>query len=515
MNVQVARGGMVLAQPASDLPPEALHNGAVAYADGTIVAVGPWPDIAGAFPSAAVLGSSADVVIPGFVNSHHHVGVTPFQLGAPDLPLELWSLARNGVPPVDPYLDTLVAAFGMVESGITTVHHIQSRLGVTSQWDRSIAEVLRAYSDVGMRVTYSVGLRDQSFFVQGDDSIFLHSLPNPLAVQARTSIQDSSLPPREHLQRYFVQLYEACGSNKSDMVRIQLAPLNLHWCSDDALAAVRDLSEQYDVGIHMHLLETAFQKMYAHARTGMSAVAHLDQLGLLSPRFTLGHGVWLTESDISTLAERDVLLCHNPSSNLRLRSGVAPLNDILAGGLGVALGIDEAGINDDRDMFQEMRLALNLHRVPGLATRVPTASDVWRMATEVGARSTGFGDEVGVLRVGAKADFSILDWSAVTGAYLDAHVSFLDALVRRAKPHSITTVVIGGTVVYDGGHFTGVDREAALSELTERMQHVDADDVEKRRTLSEELEPYVRSFYDEWTVDLRTDHPFYGMNARR
>jgi cytosine/adenosine deaminase-related metal-dependent hydrolase len=485
----------------------------MAYADGQIVAIGTWPEVSEAFPSSAVLGSGRDVIIPGLVNSHHHVGLTPFQLGAPDLPLELWSLARNGVPKVDPYLDTLVSAFEMIQSGVTTVHHIQGRLGVTSNWEHHVQEVLRAYHDVGMRVTYSVGFRDQSFFVQGKDDEFLAKLPRELAIRAIDSTRDTSLPIVEHLKRFFVELYESHGRNESPKVRIQLAPLNLHWCSDSSLELIRDMSEKYDVGIHMHLLETNFQKTYAQRRTGVSAVEHLDHLGILSPRFTLGHGVWLTEADISILSKRDVVVCHNPSSNLRLRSGIAPIKTMLEHGLAVALGIDEAGLNDDRDMFQEMRLALNLHRVPGLTSDVPTALDVWQMATTNGARSAGYSNQIGVLKVGAMADFSMISASSIAGAYLDPSVSVLDSIVRRGKPIDMAAVVIAGDVVFEHGRFTGVDRETVFRELSERMTNGDESDLQRRRALSAELEPYVRHFYDGWE-ESQTNVPFYGMNSR-
>src|SRR4029450_8179110 len=104
----------------------------------------------------------------------------------------------------------------------------------------------------------------------------------------------------------------------------------------------------------MQLLETASQKESAPPRPGTTALRHLYGLGLLGPRITLGHGVWLTEDDIELAAATNTMICHNASSNLRLRSGVAPLNHFRAQGVRVGLGLDEAGINDDRDMFQEM-----------------------------------------------------------------------------------------------------------------------------------------------------------------
>lgn len=141
------------------------------------------------------------------------------------------------------------------------------------------------------------------------------------------------------------------------------------------------LAEETGAPMHMHLLETPYQKDYARRRTGGSALAHIDRFGLVGPQLTIGHGVWMTGDDLDLLAERGGCLCHNCSSNLRLKSGIADLNGFLASCVPVALGIDEAGINDDRDMLQEMRLALTLHRPPPDTTpraRLLRRSCAWR-----------------------------------------------------------------------------------------------------------------------------------------
>jgi len=245
---------------------------------------------------------------------------------------------------------------------------------------RSIAEhILKAYQDIGMRVSYSYALRDQNRLVYEADDAFIERLPPGLAPQVAAYLQAQAIPVEDHLG-LFVDLWERW--NNRERIRIQLAPANLHWCSDEALKALREYAAKYRVGLHMHLVETAYQKEYARRRTGTTAACYLEDLGLLGPHMTLGHGVWLTEEDIERVAATGTMICHNASSNLRLRSGVAPLNDWTAHGVRVALGLDEAGINDDRDMLQEMRLVLRLHRVPGMDDVVPTAAQVFQMATE-------------------------------------------------------------------------------------------------------------------------------------
>jgi cytosine/adenosine deaminase-related metal-dependent hydrolase len=243
----------------------------------------------------------------------------------------------------------------------------------------SIAEeILRAYEHIGMRVSYSYALRDQNRLVYEADEAFIERLPADIAPQVAALLGGQVIPIEDHLL-LFIDLWERW--NSQERIRIQLAPANLHWCSDEALKALREYSGKYRVGMHMHLVETAYQKEYAQRRTGMTAVRYLDEMGLLGSNMTLGHGVWVTEADIDRLAETGTMVCHNASSNLRLRSGVAPLNRWTARGVRVALGLDEAGINDDRDMLQEMRLVLRLHRVPGMEDVVPTCAQVLQMAT--------------------------------------------------------------------------------------------------------------------------------------
>jgi cytosine/adenosine deaminase-related metal-dependent hydrolase len=296
-------------------------------------------------------------------------------------------------------------------------------------------------------------------------------------------------------------------------VRIQLAPANLHWCSDAALAALGECSAAHGVGMHMHVNETAYQREYARRRTGGTATEHLDRLGLLSPRLTMGHGVWLNESDIERIAGRGAMICTNPSSNLRLRSGIAPLNRFLAAGVRLGLGLDEAGVNDDRDMLQEMRLALRLHRVPGMDDDVPTSAQVFRMATEDGAATTPFGDRIGVLAVGRAADLVLLPWRHVAYPYLEAGTPVLDAVVHRARASAIDTVLVAGEVVLREGRVTRVDKAGALEELAAALRRPLSLEEEQRRRLARAVFPHVRRFYEGW-LDPASLDPFYRPNSR-
>ena len=369
--ITLVRGGRVILGVDDRGEASVIEDGAVLAQDGTILEVGPYRDLARRYRADQILGSEAHVVCPGFVNAHHHVGLTPLQLGSPDLPLELWLVRRLASRLVDPYLDTLYSAFEMLASGVTTVQHLHGRTPrPVSRIVDVAADVIRAYQDIGMRVSYSYGLRDQNRLVYEDDEAFLRRLPEELATPTREFLAEQTLDIEESLSVFEELRAKYTGV---DRVGIQLAPVNLHWCSDRAIERTVETARRHGVPMHMHLLETPFQKEYARRRTGGSAVRHLHRLGALGPDMTLGHGVWASEADIELMAETGTCLCHNCSSNLRLRSGIAPLNAYRRQGVRVALGIDEAGINDDRDMLQEMRLALRVHRIPGLREELVTA----------------------------------------------------------------------------------------------------------------------------------------------
>ena len=491
---------------------EEIADGALIQEDGVITEIGTYDDLRRKHPSLPVVGSGREVMLPGFVNAHHHVGLTPLQLGSPDMPLELWFVTRMVARNVNPYLDTLYSAFEMIGSGITTVQHLHGWApGKLPDVENRAGEIIRAYEDIGMRVSYCFALRDQNRLVYQADQDFIASLPPELRGPMQRWFDRFQLSLEDNLD-LFRNLHRS--HNAKRRVRVQLAPANLHWCSDKALAAMAELSRSHNAPIHMHLVETAYQKEYARRRGGGTAVEYLDRFGMLGPNMTLGHGVWLTEKDLDRVAETGTCICHNCSSNFRLRSGVAPLNRFEAKGINTAIGLDEAGINDDRDMLQELRLVLRAHRVPGMGdNEVPGMGQVLRMATVGGARTTSWRDSLGTLEVGKGADLSLIDWDSVAYPYLDELTPTLDALVQRAKASAVRAVMCDGEVIYQEGRFTRVDRDSALKALHDDLSRALADDEVERRKLSKALLPHAKRFYADY-IDPSRHEPFYRPSSR-
>lgn len=490
--------------------PIVIEDGAVLSRGGTIAAAGSLDEMKRLAPQAAVRSYPDHVMLPGFVNSHHHVGLTPLQLGSPDHALELWFASRMPARRVDLYLDTLYSAFEMIASGITTVQHIHGWMqGGYDAVHGAASKVLGAYRDLGMRASYCYAVREQNRLVYEADEAFCERLPGPLGADLLAYLKSQALPFQDFLTLFDQLTRENEGQR---LTRIQLAPANLHWCTDEGLLALNEKSKAAGVPMHMHLLETAYQKEYAMRRTGKTAVRHLHDLGLLSPRMTLGHGVWLTEEDIDIAADTGTCICHNCSSNFRLRSGIAPLNFFEKKGITVGMGLDEAGINDDRDMLQEMRLALRVHRTPGMEDDVPTCPQVLKMATESGARTTAFGEQIGRLDPGRFFDAVLINWKTATYPFQDPDIPMLDAVIQRAKTSAVDAVYIDGELVYAEGRFTRIDRDQVLTEIAETLSRPRTPDEVARRELGNAVFPHVKSFYDGYIRDGE-GKPFYGQSA--
>ncbi|HZU89028.1 MAG TPA: amidohydrolase family protein [Stellaceae bacterium] len=513
MPSSLIRGLAIVTGPVDRRQWRQIADGAVLQRDGVIEEIGPFAELSERHPQVPVIGSGRHIVLPGFVNAHHHIGLTPVQHGSPDMPLELWFVTRLVMRRVDLYLDTLYSAFEMIASGITTVQHLHGWLpGDLAAVEAGANEVIRAYQDIGMRVSYSFAVRDQNRLVYRDDKEFTDSLPAELRP-----------PLARHFARFPLSLadYGALFAHlharyrDQERVKIQLAPANLHWCSDQALTMLAEQAQRYDTPLHMHLVETPYQKEYARRRGGGTALDYIDRFGLLGPRLTLGHGVWLGEADLDRIAATGTHICHNCSSNFRLRSGLAPLNAFERRGINTAIGLDEAGINDDRDMLQEMRLVLRAHRVPGMdEEEVPSVGQVLRMATIGGALTTPFADRIGTLAVGKAADLVLIDRDRIAYPYLDPETPLLAAVIQRAKSDTVDLVMVAGEVIYEGGRFTRIDRAAALRELHQSLKRPLAADEIERRHLAKALLPHVRRFYAGY-FDPEAHLPYYRTSSRR
>lgn len=508
MNTTIVRGRQVVCGITGRDSAEVVADGAVVVQDGAIVEVGRYDELIGRYQPAEVIGSSRYVVIPGLINAHHHVGLTPFQLGSLDMPLETWIVARWALREVDPYLDTLWCAIQMIESGITTVqhNHMAARLPPEMGLYDAASQVLDAYDASGMRVAFSMFTRDQNHLVYEDDERFLSTLPSELADRARERI---NIRPAS-LEEYLSATAELHSRRSGPRTNIFVSPHNVHWCSDEMLKAMSDLARRLETGFHIHLQETIYQRMYGTRHWNKTPLAHLAELGTLGPEASCAHGVWLSESDLGILSETGTAICANPSSNLRLKSGVAPVNRLLERGVTVALGIDEAGINDDNDILQEMRMAQKIHREPGVASPHPTSHDIFRLVTSNAARVTFF-DDVGTIERGKRADLVLIDMERIEEPYLHPDTDVVDALIYRGKGLDVDTVLVDGEVILRDKKFLKADKAEVAARLKESLSRELTDREARAARLSEDILPYINRWFAEWELESGDGHYSYNL----
>ncbi len=509
MKTTIVRGRQVVCGITGRDSAEVIHGGAVVVREGAITEVGRYDELLDRYQPDEVIGSSRHVVIPGLINAHHHVGLTPFQLGSLDMPLETWIIARWALREVDPYLDTLWCAIQMIESGITTVqhNHMAARLPPEMSLYDAASQVLDAYDASGMRVAFSMFTRDQNFLVYEDDERFLSTLPSRLADRTRERLK---IRPTT-LEDYLSSTTELHARRSGPKTNIFVSPHNVHWCSDEMLTAMSDLARRLETEFHVHLQETIYQRMYGLRHWNKTPLAHLAELGTLGPEVSCAHGVWLSESDLDILAETQTAICANPSSNLRLKSGIAPVNRLLERGVNVALGIDEAGINDDNDILQEMRMAQKIHREPGVSSPHPTSHDIFRLATTNAAKVTLF-DDVGTIEPGKRADLVLIDMERIEEPYLHPDTDIVDALVYRGKGLDVDTVMVDGEVLLKDKKFLKMDKAEVVARLKESLSRELTDREVRGARLSEDILPYVNRWFSEWDLESGMGH--YSYNIR-
>lgn len=447
-----------------------------------IAAVGPAVAAPAGVPEVEARGG---LVLPGLVNAHTHAHNNLLRGLADGWTLEdllTHGPALNaGRTPEDHYLSAALGALEMLKTGCTAAYDLF--MAVPAPTEEGIEAVVRAYTDVGVRAVIAPAVADLVFHrtVPG----LIEALPADL----RQTVERLEAVPAQGLLRLTENAVRRWNGAAEGRIRVSVAPTIPGQCSDDFLAGCVRLVREYGVGLHTHLAETKIQVVAALRRWGKSLVARLGELGLLGPGFVGAHGVWLTEEDIGRLRDAGAAVAHNPASNLKLGSGIAPVREMLKHGLTVGLGTDGSMSSDNQDMFEAMRFAalVSSVRFPHEPADWIDARAVWQMATLGSARVLGWADELGAVEPGRKADLVVLRQGAV---FLRPLNHALNALVYAETGADVDTVLVGGRVVLEHGRVLTVDEarlEARAQEAAERLRAGNAGQWQ----LAVRLRPYV------------------------
>jgi cytosine/adenosine deaminase-related metal-dependent hydrolase len=406
------------------------------------------------------LGGPGLLALPALCNAHDHGrGLRPSAYGVADDAVELWVPGTYTLPPLDPYLVAAVALGRMAESGVGSIVHCH----LFRPPERIVAEaeaVARAARDIGVRVAFVVPLRDRNRLGYGDDDAILAHMD----AGSREAIAANFQRPLPDAREQIAAAGEIARRFGGEFFHVQFGPIGAEWCSDALLEAVAADSARTGLRVHMHLLESRQQREWAdHAYPG-GIVRHLDRIGLLSPRLAVAHGVWLRPDECTLLAQRGVTVSVNTTSNLRLKSGVAPMTAMRTAKLGVAFGMDALSLDDDDDMLRELRLAYRIHRGFGLDEVLDTAA-LFEAAMQRGPAIVCGDDSFGAIVPGAPADLMLLDYAAMTADAIDEVCDETEMVLARATAEHVQTLVVGGRKVVAEGRVHGLDLRSAEREL--------------------------------------------------
>jgi 5-methylthioadenosine/S-adenosylhomocysteine deaminase len=410
-----------------DAAATAIPGGAVAVSGDRIAAVGRAEDLE-AWQPRRVIDARGGIVMPGLVNTHTHAAMTCFRGLADDLPLMTW--LNEHIFPAEAALDddtvyrgALLACAEMILSGTTTF------------CDMYLFEdaVARAARQAGMRA------------VVGE---VLYDFPSP------------NYGPIEKGFEYTERLIEAYRGDP--LITIAVEPHSPYLCAPQLLERASELAGRNGLPLVIHLSETASEVETIRGRYGRTPVGHLARLGLLAPNMLGCHCVVLTAEDIELLARHGVKVSHNPESNMKLASGIAPVPQLLAAGLCVGLGTDGAASNNNLDMLLEMDTAAKLHKVSTLDPTALDAATVLRMATIDGARALGLGAKTGSLEAGKTADLIVIETDS---PHLTPMFNPASQLVYAARGSDVSASVINGRVVMQDRKILTFDVEQAMHDV--------------------------------------------------
>jgi cytosine/adenosine deaminase-related metal-dependent hydrolase len=420
---------------------------------------------------ASVCGTGAAageelLALPVPVNAHDHGrAVRTSSAGAAGKPLEAWLQYLALFPPTDPYLTAAVSLSNSALGGAGAVMMHYTRIQGFTGLPEEAAEVARAARDVGVRVGFAVSMKDRNPLVYGPADAILAALPQDAREEIERRFLRAPLPPKEQVALADAVAEAAAGPD----FNVQYGPNGVQWCSNALLEAVAEASARTGRRVHMHLLETCYQRAYLDRAYAGEVVRFLDTIGLLSPRLTLAHCVWARPDELELLSERGVTVVTNSSSNLHLQSGIAPAASMLACGCRLALGVDGRALDDDDDMLREMRLTRLLHAGTGFANAA-SQMQMLRSAVALGRLAVTNSLDGGLVVPGAPADLLLLDWGQLEDDRLRDDLDPLGLLFSRAASRHIREVIVGGRTIVKAGKVLGIDYDGMRREVLQQMR---------------------------------------------
>ncbi|AEG17132.1 amidohydrolase family protein [Methanobacterium paludis] len=380
-----------------------------------------------------VINAEKKVLIPGLVNTHTHLSMSLMRGLADDLPLDTW--LNDHIWPVEAnlngehcYAGALLACAEMIKSGTTCFNDMYFFMD----------SVAKAADEAGIRGMLSHGMIDL-----GDED------------KRKAEFKETK------------RIIEKCHDTADGRIKVSFGPHSPYTCSEELLEGVRKEADKYGLKIHIHASETQKEVedvLEAHRKRPFE---YLDEIGLLGEDVLAAHAVWLSDNEMEIIKERGVKLSHNPSSNMKLASGISPVSKLLEKGICVSLGTDGAASNNSLDLFEEMKTAALLQKVHTLDPTVLNAHEVFEMATINGAAALGLENGIGTIEVGKKADIVLVDMKTPSLTPFRNPVSHL---VYSANGADVDTVICNGEMLMKNRELQTIDEASVISLAEEASQ---------------------------------------------
>jgi 5-methylthioadenosine/S-adenosylhomocysteine deaminase len=464
---------------------EIIEKGTIAIDDNRITYVGPiqWTP---AGPFDRTIEADRLIAMPGMINAHCHSPANLVRGMMPSKPLEIWRAyyraSLRDMREGDFYASALLGGMEMLKNGATTV--LDHFFGNQACRFMGAGAAIQAMRDLGLRHVVSLTLSDKNY----EETIPLGETTVNLADEIKRMSASEAKTTNAWLDECeaFVETFHA----PERLTTACPGPSAVQRCTDELLCRSADIARKRNLPLHIHLAETKAQAVVGQQIYGTSLLKHLDSLGVLADNLSLAHSIWLEDSDVELFASSGATPVHNPASNLRIGSGLAPVKQFLSAGVHVGLGTDGSASNDGQNMFDAVRLAALIHNQAGTDfNHWVTPVQALAMATRNGARA--FGLDAGMLAPGKLADIILLKRD--TPAFTPLN-DVMSQLVFCENGSSVDSVIVNGELVVEGGRLTKVDEKEVLR-LAERARSRLEPSIQREMAAAKTLESKLSEMY--------------------
>ena len=383
-----------------------------------------------------IIDAEGKILLPGLINTHTHLSMTLFRGLADDLSLDSW--LNDHIWPMEAnlngdycYIGALLGAVELIKSGTTTFSDMYFYM----------EDVARAVEDAGIRAVLSYGMIDF-----GD------------AERREAEIKEN------------MALYDACNGMADGRIKVFFGPHSPYTASEELLVKVRELADEHNIGIHIHVSETQKEINDSLDERGIRPFEYLEKIGFLGPDVVAAHCVWLSDEEIEIIKKHGVKVSHNPCSNMKLASGVAPVSKLIENDICVSIGTDGASSNNNLDLIEELKTASLLQKVSTLDPKVLTSDEAIEMATIKGAEALGLGDEIGSIEVGKKADIILIDTNSAN--MVPDSSSLSSNVIYSANGSNVDTTICNGKILMENKKLTTLDEDEIYAKAKQAIKEL-------------------------------------------